>query len=128
MKNLFYLLVLSITIIMMLYQTIKYRKELVEKHTKYKKKWTIESINSKCHIATVYSWIVIVPSCIGLGIIILLNFLKAIDYAFGTSLLHLSGWQLMLIYLCVVTFMLLSFLIFSIISVLIDRLGGKNGK
>ena len=37
MKNLFYLLVLSITIIMMLYQTIKYRKELVEKHTKYKK-------------------------------------------------------------------------------------------
>lgn len=127
MKKPFYLLILSAATIEVLHQMISYRKDLF-RHTKYQKTYTLERRSNKCPITTVYYWIVIIPSCIGVGITVILNILKALDYSFNTDVIHLSGGQLMVIYLSVNGYMLLNFLIFSIISGLIDRFGGKNGQ
>lgn len=116
----------SIILLVCLYRTFQYYEELKLQHSKYQKKWFVKR-SSKCPIATAYYWIVTIPSCIGVGIAVVLNILETIDYVFSTGIVQLP-WQLIFgVYFSVPLFMVGSFLIFAIISGLIDRFGGKNG-
>ena len=92
MKRILYAIAFSIILLVALYRTFQYYKDLKQKHGQYQEAHIVGR-RSKCLIATIYSWIVIIPSCIGVGIAVVLNTLETFDHVFGTHIVQLSQEQ-----------------------------------
>ena len=123
MKRILYAIAFSIILLVALYRTFQYYKDLKQKHGQYQEAHIVGR-RSKCLIATIYSWIVIIPSCISVGIAVVLNTLETFDHVFGTHIVQLSQEQCFGVYFSALAFMLGGFIIFSIVSWLIDHFGG----